>query len=417
VDIAGAERMSDLSILILDDDQGVLLPLMLLFRREGYRVLTATQAPEAFEQLQRGRVALVFSDQRLPGMSGVEFLKEVRRRWPDCIRILLTGYSDAATATAAINEGHVYRYLTKPWNEAELLGVVREAVRLYELTVENRRLYELTAAQALELRTLNQDLERKVAQRTEEIGVKNAELEDNLLNVIHLLTSVQQLRHSAMAGHGERMAEAARSVAEALGLEAAEQRNVEIAALLHDIGKLGLPDRVLHKDTYRLARDDQELMRQCPLLGDVLLSTIPRLKEAALIVHHQREWFNGHGYPDGLSGEDIPIGSRIIAVVEGYEEFNERDALLQGAGRRYDPRVVHEFLRYQEERRIAVAPGAELPMLPAELLEGMVLTRDLYSSRGLLLATRGKKIDRPTLEKIRNFHRIDPIPGKVYARA
>ncbi|MBI3762766.1 MAG: response regulator [Chloroflexi bacterium] len=409
--------MSDQTILILDDEEAVLLPLTLLFRREGYRVLTAVRAEEAFAQLERSRVAVVVADQRLPGMSGIEFLRQVRQRWPDCIRITLTGYSDTPTAEAAINEGHVYRYLTKPWNDDELRVTVREAVRLYELTRENRRLYELTAAQALELRALNEGLEKKVVERTAEIELKNAELEDNLLDAIHLLTSVQQLRNSSMAGHAQRMAEAARWLAEALNLPEADRRDVEIAAMLHDIGKLGLPDRVLHKDTFNLMREDQELIRQSPLLGEVLLSTIPRLKAAAAVVRHQKEWYNGQGYPDGLRGEAIPIGSRIIAVVEAYEEYGDRNVLQQGEGRRFDPRVGREFLRYLDQRRAAAPAGSELRILPAELIEGMVLTRDLYTGRGLLLATSGKVVDRPTLEKIRNFHRVDPIPGRLYARA
>jgi response regulator RpfG family c-di-GMP phosphodiesterase len=227
---------------------------------------------------------------------------------------------------------------------------------------------------------------------------------------------VLELRHSAMAGHAQRMADAARWLSKALGLAEAEQHDVEIAATLHNLGMLGFPDRVLHKDTFSLAREDQVMIRQSPLLGEALLVTIPRLRNAARIVRHQGEWYNGQGHPDGLSGEAIPIGSRIIAVADAYERFGERSALMQGEGRRYDPRVVREFLRYLDEQRVAVQTGVELRINPTELLEGMVLTRDLYTTRGLLLATSGKVVDQPTLDKIRNFHRVDPIPGKVYAR-
>lgn len=409
--------MKDQTLLILDDDEAVLLPLTLLFRREGYRVLTAAQAQEAMTLLERGPVAVVIADQRLPGMSGIEFLRRVRQRWPDSMRLILTGYSDSTTIMAAINDGHVYRYLTKPWNDDELRVVVREAVHLYQLTRENRRLYELTASQALELRALNEQLEKKVAERTAELEQKCVELDDNLLDVMHLLRGVQDLRHTSLSGHAERMAEAAHWLAGALGLSGSDQRDVEIAAMLHDIGKVGLPDRVLHRDTFNLAREDQELVQQSALLGEVLLTAVPRLRTAARIVRHQREWFNGRGHSDGLSGESIPIGSRIIAVADAYEEYGERQALVQGEGRRFDPNVVREYLRYLDERRVAARTGVEVRLTPVELLEGMVLTRDLYTGRGLLLATSGKMVDRPTLEKIRNFHRVDPIQGKVHARA
>jgi response regulator RpfG family c-di-GMP phosphodiesterase len=409
--------MSDQTILLLDDDEATLLALALVFRRDGYRVLTAERAEEALAHLERERVAVVVADQCLPDVSGIEFLRAVRQRWPDVIRIMLTALTDTQTAVAAINDGHVYRYLSKPWDNHELRAVVRDSVRYHELTRENRRLYELTASQAVDLRRLNEQLEHKVGQRTAEIAVKNRELEDNLLDVIRLLSSVQELRHSAMAGHAQRMADAARWLTKALGLPEAEQHDVEIAATLHNIGMLGLPDRVLHKDTFSLAREDQVMIRQSPLLGEALLVTIPRLRNAARIVRHQGEWHNGQGHPDGLSGEAIPIGSRILAVADAYERFGERSALMQGEGRRYDPRVVREFLRYLDEQRVAVQTGVELRINPTELLEGMILTRDLYTTRGLLLATSGKVVDQPTLDKIRNFHRVDPIPGKVYARA
>lgn len=407
--------MAEATVLVLDDDESLLVVLTLLIRKEGFRALTALCAEEALAIIERERIAVVFVDQNLPDLPGIEFLKVVRQRWPDIIRVMLTASADTRTAISAINEGHVYRYMTKPWNNNELRAVVRDSVHFHELLRENRRLYELSVNQAIQLRALNEDLEQKVAERTAEIEAKNLQLEENLLDVIRLLTGVQELRNSSMAGHAQRVAEAARWLAHALGLSDDEQRDVEIAAALHDIGKLGLPDRVFHRDTFSLGRDDQELVRQSPLLGEGLLASIPRLDQVAHIVRHQGEWYNGRGYPDGLAGDSIPIGSRIIAVVDGYEKLNgEWSALQQGEGRRYDPRVVREFRRYLDERRVAVQSGAEVRINPGDLREGMTLTRDLYTGRGLLLATSGKMVDHATLSKIRNFNRVDPIQGRVY---
>lgn len=407
--------MPDATILILDDDEALLVVLTLLIRREGYRALTAATAEEAFAVLERERVSVAIVDQNLPDLPGVEVLRRLRQRWPDTIRIMLTASADTRTAVSAINDGHVYRYMTKPWDNNEFRGVVRESVQFHDLLRENRRLYELSVNQALQLRALNEELEKKVAARTAEIASKNLELEENLLDVIRLLTSVQGLRNSSMAGHAQRVAEACRWLARTLGLDEAEQRDIEIAATLHDIGKLGLPDRVFHKDTFSLGREDQELIRQSPLLGEGLLATVPSLAGVAKIVRHQGEWYNGRGHPDGLAGEAIPIGARIIAVVDAFEKYGgERRVLLQGEGHRFDPRVTREFLRYLTERRVAAEAGAEVRIDPAELQVGMILTRDLYTGRGLLLATSGKEVDRPTLDKIRNFNRVDPIQGRVY---
>jgi response regulator RpfG family c-di-GMP phosphodiesterase len=407
--------MADPTILVLDDDEPILVLVTHLIRREGYRALTALSAAEALGHLERERIAVVVVDQMLPDVSGIEFLRQVRGRWPDVVRIMLTASAEASTAVAAINDGHVYRYMLKPWDNDELRAALRDSVRFYELIQENRRLYELSVNQALQLRSLNESLEQKVAQRTAEIESKNVELEANLLDVIRLLTSVQELRNSALAGHAQRMAEAAGWLARALELPEAEQRDLEIAASLHDIGKLGLPDRVFHKDTFSLGRVDQELIRQSPLLGEGLVASIPRLRSVARIIRHQGEWWNGRGHPDGLAGDAIPAGSRIIAVVDAYEKYgSDADAIRQGDGRRFDPRVVREFLRFLNERRVAVQSGTELRINPGELKEGMVLTRDLYTGRGLLLATSGRLMDGTTLAKIRNFHRVDPIEGRVY---
>lgn len=408
-------EMSDHTILVLDDDEALLLVLTKLIRREGYRTLTASRAAEALNIMERERVAVVLSDNLLPDLSGTEFLQQVRQRWPDTIRLMLTGYADAQTAVAAINDGHVYRYMTKPWSADELRAAIRDSVRFYELIRENQRLYQLSVSQSLQLRRLNDELEKKVAARTAEIEAKNRALEENLLDVIRLLTSVQELRNASMAGHAQRMAEAARWLARELGATEAEQRDIELAATLHDIGKLGLPDRVLQKDTFSLGKDDHELIRQSPLLAEGLLATVPRLHSVAFLVRHQGERWNGRGYPDGLAGEAIPLGSRIIAVIAAYESHGgERQVLSQGEGHRFDPTVVREFLRYLDVRRIAAQARTELRLLPQELTEGMTLTRDLYTGRGLLLATSGKEVDRPTLDKIRNFHKVDPIDGKVY---
>lgn len=402
------------TVLVVDEDEDARLALTLLSRREGYRTLTAVDAKEALGHLERERIAVVITEQRLPGLTGIEFLRSARDRWPDTVRILLTAYSDTATAIASINEAHVFRYMTKPWNQTEMRSVIRDSVRFHELQRDNRRLYELTVSQALQLRTLNEELEVKVARHSTEIESKNSEIEDHLLEVIRLLVSVQDLRQCAEDGNCQRMAEAARWLAEAFRLSPVEQRDVEIAATLHNIGKLGLPDRVLHQETPSLAREDQELLRQSALRGEALLASIPRLSAAARLVRHQGEWYNGQGYPDGLSGEAIPLGARIIAVVSSYLQLGEdREVLLQNAGHRYDPRVIQEFLRHLDEKQQAAQAGAEVRVAPTELREGMVLTRDLYTARGLLLATSGKTVDQPTLNKIHDFSRADPIAGRV----
>jgi response regulator RpfG family c-di-GMP phosphodiesterase len=154
-------------ILCVDDEANILAALRRVFRPLGYQVLVAESGKEALQILEQGgQVDLVISDMRMPEMDGARFLAEVRRRWPEIVRMLLTGYADMESTVAAINEGQIYRHISKPWNEDELLITVRGALERRVLEQEKRRLERLTAEQNLELKRLNAGLEEKVSERT-----------------------------------------------------------------------------------------------------------------------------------------------------------------------------------------------------------------------------------------------------------
>ena len=157
-------------ILFVDDDREVLKSLARMFHREGLEVMTAENSAQALELLDRYPVQLVVSDQRMPGTSGVEFLSQVRERYPKVIRVLLTGYADVDAAAGAINRGQVFRFLQKPWDVADLRDTVSQALANYDLLVENQRLVELTGRQNRELQELNSSLEAKVEERTRELS-------------------------------------------------------------------------------------------------------------------------------------------------------------------------------------------------------------------------------------------------------
>lgn len=163
-------------ILAVDDEVNILSSLRRLLRRENYELLTANSAEEGLKILKQGEVDLIISDQRMPGMQGVEFLKKAMELCPDTIRIILSGYTDINAITAAINEGHVYQFILKPWNDEELKSIIKRALEQYKLKMENKRLTEKIRKQNEELRMLNQDLEKKVLERTEELVIRNKAL-------------------------------------------------------------------------------------------------------------------------------------------------------------------------------------------------------------------------------------------------
>lgn len=164
-------------ILFVDDERNVLRSLERLFLDEEYEVVTANSGPEGLETLERGGpFQLIVSDYRMPSMNGVEFLAEVCRRWPDTERIILSGYADTASIVSAINEGQIYKFIAKPWNDVDLLRAIREALDRYELRASNRRLLaELTAANN-ELKLINDRLYGLVDERVKEVLLQSRAL-------------------------------------------------------------------------------------------------------------------------------------------------------------------------------------------------------------------------------------------------
>lgn len=411
--------MTGQTVLLLAPTDSENLPLTLAVRREGYRVVAVASTEEAFAVLERERIALVIVDMRIGGpLSAIDVLSTVRARWPDVVRVLKCPADDSADMTAAVNQAHIYAFLIEPIDANQIRTLVRDSVRFHELLCDNRRLYESTINQSLQTRQINDDLERKVAERMAEIERKNTELEENFLDVIRLLTNLLEVRSSTMAGQSQYMADAARWLSRALFLPLDEQRNIEIAALLHNLGQLGLPDSVIQKSTLQLEKGDKEMLRHSALVAESLLSTVPRLRRVATIVRHQGEWWNGQGFPDGLSGESIPIGSRILSVVAGYLKYQDLATLQQSDGKRYDPAILREFRRYLDERpRIRQQQAkSELKLHASELDEGMILARDLVTGTGQLVAPSGQIVDRVILDRLNMIAHSNGNETKVYVQ-
>jgi response regulator RpfG family c-di-GMP phosphodiesterase len=171
------EQMEDYTLLCIDDEKNILNSLKRLLRKEKFRLLTAGSGKEGLEILAENKVQVVLSDQRMPEMNGTEFLKEVKERYPDILRIILTGYTDVDSISEAINEGHIYKFFLKPWNDQNLKLEIRQAMEQYALMQDNRRLHKQILEQNEELKVINEDLERIIQERTRNLEVQNQALQ------------------------------------------------------------------------------------------------------------------------------------------------------------------------------------------------------------------------------------------------
>lgn len=433
-----SETLAPATLLFVDDEPGILSSLRRLFRPHGYRILVAESGALGLAELEKTPVDLVISDMRMPEMDGATFLKAVRQRWPDTVRILLTGYADVTSTVAAINEGEIYRYVSKPWDDNEIVNTVREALERYRLKQENLRLTALTQSQNEELKGLNASLEQKVAERTAElrqalsfVEQSHGELKKSFLTSVQVFAGLIELRSgpagSRLAGHGRRVADMARNLAQRLGMGDVEVQNIMLAGLLHDVGKMGLPDDLLGKAFNTLNQDQRALVMKHPVIGQNILIAIDKFKDAAILVRHHHESFDGNGYPDRLAGMSIPQGSRILAVVNDYDSLQigtlvqrplrPEEALAfiaDNRGKRYDPATVDAFLKLISETRKTVP--TEVPLRTMHLKPGMVVSRDLPHRDGYLLLAKGSVLTGDIIGQLVKLEQSEQQTLTLYIR-
>ena len=414
------------TVLCVDDEVNIQNALRRLLRRAGYQVLTASGGVEGLNLLQANPVDLVISDMRMPQMDGVEFLGEVRAMHPGVLRILLTGYADIGSTVGAINHGQILRYVAKPWNDDDLLAMVASSLEIKRLERERDRLEKLTQKQNAELKELNEGLEQKVAQRTQEVSGANQKLRQNFITSIKVFSNLIDLRGGELSGHSRRVGELAVKIAMAMGLPPQDQQDVLLASLLHDIGKIGFSDDLLAKSVSKMNINEVKQHRGHAEAGQKALMALDNMASVARIIRSHHELWDGTGYPDGLSGETIPVNARIISLANDFDALQigtlaavklKRDQAIQmivkGAGKRYDPKVVMAFERVV----FGAEAGADEKMIAAsDVKAGMVIARDVISSEGLLMLTAGHVLTEHYAERLKAFKNPDESTLNVWIK-
>lgn len=421
-------------LLCVDDERNILSSLRRVFRKSGYKVEVADGGQNGLDLLGRAPANVVISDMRMPEMDGAEFLKEVANRWPDTVRILLTGYSDMESTISAVNEAGIYRYINKPWNEDDLRLTVAQALEQQELKRDRERLRQLILAQNEELKSLNNSLEEKIEARTADLQkaarlLKKSytKIRNNYRNVIEGFSQLIKIRESYSPNHSNQVAEHAQALAKQLGLAEREVEDIYFAGLLHDIGEIGMPGELVRTAHNARSAAQQQQMREHAAVGASVLVSMPFLEQTARTIRSHHEAFDGSGYPDGLVGEDIPLGARIIAVVNEYDDMlsgkslgqpnstaETRRWLKSGAGTRFDPMLVSSFLEILEREDENRERVVEKKIHASQLEERHTIVRDICNDRGIVLIRRGHVLTAPIIAKLTAFEADAGKPLEIF---
>lgn len=381
------EALAKDKILLVDDDPLVLESLRRTIRRN-FNVETAPNGPDALEQMKvGGPYSVIVVDMDMPAMDGLEFLGHAMRLAPDTVRIMLTASSRQQTAIDAVNEGQVFRFLTKPCPPDELNLVLKNAVQRHRLSLAER------------------------------------ELLDNTLNgSVRLLTEVIALMDPVGFGRNQAMSEAARKIGSSVGVRFPWQ--MELAALLCNIGSISLPQSVVEKvrSGTELTPDEREMIRQTPRIGSQLLANIPRLQDVARIVLYQQKNFDGTGFPqDEVRGDQIPLESRILKVLLDLAESEtkgvpQRDAAFRMRQRTgtYDPAVVDAVVRLIDARPRSTGTQEKVKEVGYEELEpGQVIRADIKTKDGMLIALAGTTVSSTLVERLRHYYILKSLEKPI----
>jgi putative two-component system response regulator len=267
------------TVLFVDDEPSILRSVERTFHDSGLRILTAGSAEQALKIFAQEKIEVIVSDNRMPGMSGIDLLTRVRALSPDTVRVMMTAFADLQTAVAAINKSEAFRFVTKPWNNEELIGVINEGLVRYRVV---------------------------------------RELQDGDESRYLSIAQTIELKDPYTRGHCDRVAGYAVALAESMGLPEKMARDIKFGGWLHDCGKIGVPEAILNHEG-RLPADQFQLVKQHPLWGGEVARQA-RMSEAVVnVILHHHERYDGSGYPAGLKGEHIPLEARIVTIADIFD--------------------------------------------------------------------------------------------------
>ena len=367
-------------ILCVDDDANILAGFQRNLRKQ-FSLDTAVGGEQGLAAIEaNGPYAVIVADMQMPGMNGIQFLSRVEQRAPETVRVMLTGNADQKTAMDAVNEGHVFRFLTKPCSPEALAATLEAALGQYRLVTAEREILE---------RTLN--------------------------GTTKVLGDILSILDPAAFGLGQKLRDAVRACA--AHLKIAQTWDLELAAMLCQVGYVTIPPPVLarFRSNLLLRPEEKDMLARVPLTGSELLANIPRLEGVANIVLYQNKNFDGTGFPvDAVKGEEIPLGSRLLRVLTDLltteSRSRSRDKVLAEMKTRpghYDPRLLESVIAcFTVATAERDQSGGAVEVSLKELCVNHLLVEKVETSDGVMILGDGTLITPMLLEKLRNFSTV-----------
>lgn len=404
-------------ILVVDDEKTVLATLQQTLQRCRYETVGTSDPLIALEHLKNRPFSVIISDQMMPEMSGLELLAHARQLQPNATRILITAVVNLGMVIDAINQGDIFRFIVKPWLHEEFIATIQNGVQRYELICQNTLLEAASQTLNGRLVELNRSLEeqsRLTATQNGRLSELNAALDTSLASSLDLCVHTLQSFYPSLGSQARRACQLCRDIAIVLDLGPEDQRALESGALLHDIGLVGIPRRVIRRwqeEPHLLEPTERGLIERHPVLSQELAAHGCNLEIVGKIIRAHHENFDGSGYPDRLAGDDIPWLGRLLAVAVTHAssrltEVESTDQIKAASGQFFDPEAVRIFLQsrvmepnLRKERKISLA----------DLRPGMIMAQNVYAPNDRLLLPQGQRLDAAFIEKVLSQNRVLPM--------
>lgn len=369
-------------ILCVDDDPNILQAYQRALHKQ-FQIEIALGGEEALQAItNEGPYAVIVADMQMPGMNGVELLKKVKEQCSDTVRMMLTGNADQQTALEAVNEGHVFRFMTKPCSPDTFGKVLQAGLEQYRLIQAEKELISKTVAGS-----------------------------------IKMLTDVLAIVQPEAFGRASRVQKLVRELCKELNVSQSWQ--IPVAAMLSQIGCVVVPEQILRKvySGQDLSKVEMETFRVHPRVGQELIANIPRLEKVAEIIGYQEKLYDGRGFPaDFISGEKIPLGSRILKLAMDWDvlfsgEMNQEMAFAEICSRKgvYDPEIVKALARVMAITTVYAIKEVKI----SEVTEGMILASNIQSPQGTLLCAKGQELTHAMRLRLNNYYINVGIAGPI----